>query len=74
MFASGKDRAIAGSELHTNFGLSAEGEYLALVAPDGTTIVHEYAPTFQPQLPLSLLQQGNGDSEPESGTPAPYRG
>ncbi|MEN8693478.1 MAG: lamin tail domain-containing protein [Akkermansiaceae bacterium] len=41
VFASNKDRAIAGAELHTNFKLSSSGEYLALVRPDGTTIENE---------------------------------
>ena len=36
LFASGKDRCVAGSELHTNFNLDGGGEYLALVRPDGT--------------------------------------
>ncbi|MDH4239774.1 MAG: lamin tail domain-containing protein, partial [Phycisphaerae bacterium] len=35
---------------HTNFELDQAGEYLALVAPDGTTIVHEYKPKFPVQL------------------------
>ena len=35
VFASGKDRAKAGSPLHADFRLSARGEYLALSAPDG---------------------------------------
>ncbi len=47
--ASGKDRAVAGSELHTNFRLTGDGEYLALVRPDGLTVSHEYAPSFPPQ-------------------------
>ncbi|MFC1601062.1 lamin tail domain-containing protein [Candidatus Sumerlaeota bacterium] len=51
VFASDKDRAVAGSELHTNFKLSAAGEYLALVEPDGSTTAHEYAPMFVEQLP-----------------------
>ena len=43
VFASGKDRSpIDGSELHTNFSLSADGEYLALVGPDGLTILSEF--------------------------------
>jgi hypothetical protein len=46
IFASGKDRAVAGQELHTNFRIDNSGEYLALVAPDGVTIVTEFAPTF----------------------------
>ncbi len=49
VFASGKNRAVAGRELHTNFELSSEGEYLALVAPDGVTVAHAYAPAFPPQ-------------------------
>lgn len=33
---------------HTNFKLDADGEYLALIAPDGTTIT-EFAPAYPPQ-------------------------
>jgi hypothetical protein len=51
VFASGKDRAVSGAELHTNFRLDVEGEYLALVEPDGSTVAHEFAPAFPPQLP-----------------------
>lgn len=36
VFASEKNRAVAGAPLHTNFRLSTGGEYLALVRPDGT--------------------------------------
>ncbi|MHA3771303.1 lamin tail domain-containing protein [Verrucomicrobiota bacterium sgz303538] len=36
VFASGKNRRAAGSELHTSFSLAADGEYLALTRPDGT--------------------------------------
>lgn len=36
VFASGKDRATAGSELHTNFSLNSAGEYLALISPTNT--------------------------------------
>lgn len=50
VFASNKDRANPGSELHTNFALSAGGEYLAIVEPDGTTVAHEYTPQFPPQM------------------------
>ena len=42
IFASGKDRSSANSSLHTNFNLSKEGGYLALIAPDGTTVVSEF--------------------------------
>ncbi len=49
VFASDKDTILAGDELHTSFKLSADGEYLALVASDGTTIIDQYAPEFPPQ-------------------------
>lgn len=48
VFASGKDRAVAGGELHTNFQLDKEGNYLALVQPDGT-VAREFAPAYPPQ-------------------------
>jgi len=51
VFASGKDRAVAGSELHTNFQLDADNpEYLGLVERDGQTVAHEYAPRYPRQL------------------------
>ncbi len=46
VFASGKNRAAAGSELHTNFGLSRTGEYLALIEPDGLSIATEFSPEY----------------------------
>ena len=50
IFASNKDRASAGQPLHTNFRLSAGGEYLALVSPAGV-ITTQYAPAFPAQTP-----------------------
>lgn len=49
VFASGKNRTVAGAELHTNFKLDAAGEYLALVDP-ATNIASEFAPTSRPQV------------------------
>jgi autotransporter-associated beta strand protein len=48
VFADGKNRAVAGQELHTNFSIDADGEYLALSRPDHT-IATEFTPTFPPQ-------------------------
>ena len=42
VFASGKNRTSPGAPLHTNFSLNAGGEYLALIKPDGVTIVSEF--------------------------------
>ncbi|HEX2473854.1 MAG TPA: lamin tail domain-containing protein [Lacipirellulaceae bacterium] len=43
----------AGGNLHTNFSLDAEGEYLALAYRDpvssAVSVVHEYGPEFPPQ-------------------------
>ena len=49
VFASNKNRRVAGAPLHTNFKLSGSGEYLALVMPDGVTKATEFAPTFPQQ-------------------------
>ena len=50
VFASNQDRRVPGARLHTNFRLSADGEYLALVMPDGETIASEFHPAFPPQV------------------------
>src|SRR5436190_5989526 len=50
VFASSKNRAVPGAPLHANFALSASGEYLALVKPDGFTIATEFAPAFPAQF------------------------
>lgn len=50
VFASDKNRKVVTKPLHTNFKLSADGEYLGLVKPDGVTVVWSYAPTFPAQL------------------------
>ena len=50
VFASGDDLRDPAGELHTNFQLDRDGEYLALVEPDGQTIAHEYAPEYPKQF------------------------
>ncbi len=42
VFASDKDLAVSGGELHTNFKLSGDMDYLALVEPDGVTVASVY--------------------------------
>ena len=48
VFASGKDRT-ARNELHTNFKLNGDGEYLALVQPDGSAGATEFKPKYPAQ-------------------------
>jgi hypothetical protein len=50
VFASGKDRSNPLEELHTNFSLDRDGEYLALTKADGITKATEFAPAFPRQL------------------------
>jgi hypothetical protein len=47
IWASGKDRKIAGHALHTNFSLDSSGEEVFLTHPDGTRI-DEMVPTLIP--------------------------
>ncbi len=49
VFASSKNRRDPLAPLHTNFSLSASGEYLGLTKPDGVTVVSEFAPSYPPQ-------------------------
>ena len=50
VFASNKDRDDGPeNQLHTNFRLSGDGEYLALVTPLGV-VSHAYAPAYPPQI------------------------
>jgi hypothetical protein len=60
VFASGKDRASAGGELHTNFKLGAEtGGYLGLFDPSGQ-LVHAYDnyPEQEGNVSFGLLATG----------------
>ena len=50
VYATGANLNDPSSALHTNFGLTEQGEYLALTDPAG--VVHqEFAPTFPEQYP-----------------------
>jgi len=60
VFASGKDRRVAGEELHTNFSLDGDGEYLALVSPAGVPST-EFAPAFPRQQ--GGFSFGRGESQ-----------
>ena len=60
--ASGRDRAVTDQELHANFELSSVGDYLALVKPDGITIVDQYS--FGAQFPdIGFGYDGSGGGQ-----------
>lgn len=72
VFASGKDRQDLAGRLHTDFQLSADGEYLALVAPDGLTIVSAMAPRYPPQFEnISFGLGGSPSAWSYFSTPTP---
>lgn len=70
VFASGKNRAIADSPLHTNFTLPAHGGPLALVAPDATTVIHQLGP-YPVQLPGYSYGTDENDASSYFSTPTP---
>ena len=49
VFASAKDRAAPEGELHTNFKLGSDGDFLALFAPDGETALSIFSPSYPSQ-------------------------
>lgn len=58
VFASNRDVLDPAGNLHTNFTLDADGEYLALVAPDSTTLLTEFGPSY----PVQFEDQSYGGS------------
>src|SRR5436309_8347746 len=55
-----QDRAVAGAPLHTNFKLDAAGGYLALVRPDGASIVSQFNyPKQRPDVPYGMSREIN---------------
>ena len=50
IFASGKDRRAPERPLHTNFRLSADGEFLALVNPDLEIVSNAFSPSYPQQF------------------------
>jgi hypothetical protein len=49
VFADGAEDAVLQGELHASFKLSAGGEFLALVEPDGETVAYQFNPEFPAQ-------------------------
>jgi hypothetical protein len=72
VFASNKNRNVG--ELHTNFRLAEEGEYLGLIKPDGVTVASEFHPTFPIQAPnISYGLRGSTSQEVLLSQGAPAR-
>lgn len=66
VFASDKDTVMPNGELHTNFRLSAGGEYLGLIDSSGNTALQEFSPEYPQQeedVAYGLAMQPTGASE-----------
>lgn len=70
VFASGLDRTDDIAHLHTNFGLSSEGEQLVLVSPDGRVMDRVDFDLLKANVALSLTADGSWSSDP---APSPGR-
>eukprot|EP00210_Caulerpa_lentillifera_P006730 g6432.t1 len=64
IFASGKDR-VSDLAAHTNFRLSIDGEYLALVRPDGTlaSVIENDYPKQIPDISYGIPYFNRNDAE-----------
>jgi hypothetical protein len=49
VFADGSPDGVVSGGLHANFKLSAGGEYLALIEPDGESVAYQFNPGFPAQ-------------------------
>ena len=58
VFASGKDRAKAGGELHANFSLAAEGEAVRLYSPYGVVVSWVEYGAVEADVALARLDDG----------------
>ncbi|MBW8017938.1 MAG: hypothetical protein FVQ82_17345, partial [Planctomycetes bacterium] len=65
VFASGRDRSDPAGELHTNFSLSAGGEYLAITLGEGATVLQEFDnyPSQYRDVSYGVSQQGDSSDE-----------
>lgn len=74
IFADSSAVSVTNNELHANFSLSKDGEYLALVQPDGQTLADAFVPFFPAQY--ADVSFGHAPLVRElvgAGTPARYR-
>lgn len=73
VFADSLSVALTNSELHANFSLAREGEYLALVQADGVTIADAFVPSFPPQLRDVSYGRGTPPERELMGASTPLR-
>lgn len=64
IYASGQDLRNPAEELHTNFSLSQDGEFLALVNPQGEMAQQAFTPAYPEQFTDVSFGIATGQSEP----------
>ena len=64
VFVDDSSDSVIGNELHASFKLGAGGEYLALVEPDGETVVYQYNPEYPDQSEDVSYGIDSGTEEP----------
>jgi len=74
VFADSSENALTNGELHANFSLSKDGEYLALISPDGTSVVDAFPPRYPCQYAGATYGRTPRRTEwIGTGTPARFR-
>ena len=73
VFASGKDRRIAGAPLHTNFQLASSGETVVLTSPDLASSTNAPAARLRSDVSLGRVPNGTGALWKFFATPTPGR-
>lgn len=75
IFADSSPTSTTNGELHANFSLSKDGEYLGLIRPDGVSVADAMAPQFPPQYPDISYGRGASPAHELVGaaTPVLYR-
>lgn len=63
VFLSGKNRAVAGNELHANFKLKSTGEYLILSNSSGSIIDHFLPVSLDKDYSYGRLPDGSNNAE-----------
>ena len=72
VFASGQEDSShidPEGNLHTNFSLKSDGEYLAIIGPDGQEVIQQFSPNYPP-TPKNISYGKSGYFlEPSPGNP-----
>mgnify|MGYP001262435305 CR=1 FL=1 len=72
VFASGQEDSShidPEGNLHTNFSLKSDGEYLAIIGPDGQEVIQQFSPNYPPTQKNISYGKSGYFLEPSPGNP-----